>query len=227
MCVSRWPTVFVAALTLGLLSRGAAQAEGRWALGPEVGTAGIGLSLEYKASRHFVIRTAFDNFEYDGDVKGDVLTYKGKFRLNTGSLFLDWHPWANGWLVSGGAYMGARDAGGGPQLQAVNVIGGRTFTLDEARGINADVHIDQFAPTLALGWNNTFEHRRWGFKALAGVVFSEQPTVTLSRLNGPPLPPDIQALLDDAIKAEQQRIASHLDILKTYPLIELGVNYRF
>jgi hypothetical protein len=216
-----------AGLAMALCATGTAAAQSRWSLGAQVGSSGIGAEAGYMASPHFAIRGEFDNLEYEGEVKGQVLTYKGHFRLNTGALFVDWHPWANGWLVSGGAFFGSREAGGDPELQAVNTIGGQTFTLDQARGITSKIKLDDFAPTLAVGWNNTFYNNHWGFKALAGVVFSNQPTVTLSRAGTTPLPPDVQARLDAALRVEEQKIAGDTDILKTYPLIQLGVAYRF
>jgi hypothetical protein len=112
-------------------------------------------------------------------------------------------------------------------LHSVNTIGGRTFTLDEVPGIKAKAKLDQFAPTLGLGYNNTFYHKHWGFKAVAGVVFSQQPRVELSRLNGPPLDGALADRVRMAFQAEADKIDSHLTILKTYPLFELGVAYRF
>jgi hypothetical protein len=215
------------ALAVSLLAAHGAAAQSRWSLGADIGTMGVGAEVGFMASPHFTLRGDFDYFRYDGEVNGSVVTYKGHFHVATGGLFGDWHPWANGWLVTAGAFIGARDAGGGPQLQAINTIGGQTFTLDEARGINAKIKLDEFAPTLALGYNNTFQHKHWGFKALAGVVFSEKPTVELSRLNGTPLDTATFQRLQAALIAEQDKIADRLHILQTYPLIQVGVAYRF
>jgi hypothetical protein len=112
-------------------------------------------------------------------------------------------------------------------LESVTTIGGQTFTLDQVHGVRATAKLDQFAPTLGLGYNNTFLHNHWGFKAIAGVVFSDQPRAELTGVNQGVLDPATLARLQAAIAAEQARIDSHLSILKTYPLIELGVAYRF
>ena len=179
------------------------------------------------ASPHFTLRGDYDYFRYDGEAKGDVLTYKGHFHMSVGGLFGDWHPWANsGFLLTAGAYIGQREAGGGAGLESVTTIGGQTFTLDQVHGLKATAKLDQFAPTVGLGYNNTFLHKHWGFKAIGGVVFSDQPRVQLSTVNGA-LDPATLARLQDAIAAEQDKIGSHLTILKTYPLVEIGVAYRF
>lgn len=225
---NRRPWALAAGLALALTTAGGAAAQSRWSLGAQIGSTGIGGEVAYMASPHFTLRGDFDYFRYDGEVEGDAVTYKGHFNVTTGGIFGDWHPWAsNGFLVSAGAYIGARDAGGGPQLHSVNTIGGQTFTLDEARGIEAKIKLDEFAPTLAIGYDNTFLHKHWGFKARAGVAFSNKPRVTLSRLSGTPLDPDTAARLETAIQAEQAKIADRTEILATYPVIQLGVAYRF
>jgi hypothetical protein len=214
-------------LAIGLATAGGAAAQSRWSLGTQIGSTGIGGEVGFMASPHFTLRGDYDYLRYDGEVHGDTLTYKGHFHMSVGGLFGDWHPWAsNGFLVTAGAYIGAREAGGGAGLQVINNIGGQTFTLDQVRGVKATAKLDEFAPTIGLGYNNTFLHKHWGFKAIAGVVFSEQPRAKLSLVNGT-LDPATQQRLQAAVEAEQDKISNRLTILKTYPLFELGVAYRF
>jgi hypothetical protein len=215
------------ALAVCLATAGSAAAQSRWSLGTQIGTTGIGGEVGFMASPNFTFRGDYDYFHFDGEAKGDTLTYKGHFHASVGGLFGDWHPWANGFLLTAGAYIGARDVGGGAGLQSISTIGGQTFTLDQVRGLKAEAKLDQFAPTLGLGYNNTFYHKHWGFKTIAGVVFSDQPKAELSFVGGANLDPATLARLQAAIQAEQAKIDSHLAILKTYPLIELGVAYRF
>ena len=220
-----WAAATVLVLGLAMASRASAQSQ--WSLGAQVGTSGIGGEVAFVASPHFTLRGSYSWLHYDGEVKGDVLTYKGHFHLSMGGLFGDWHPWAShGFLLTAGAYIGAREVGGGAGLQSVNTIGGQTFTFDEVHGLKATAKLDQFAPTLGLGYDNTFLHKHWGFKAQAGVVFSDQPRAELSTVNGILDPATLQRL-QMAIQAEQAKIDNHLTILKTYPLVELGVAYRF
>jgi hypothetical protein len=217
-----------AGLVLAVATGGAAAAQSRWSLGTQIGSSGIGAEVGFQASPHFTVRGDYDYLHFDGTVDGDYVRYKGKFDISVGGIFGDWHPWAsNGFLFTAGAYIGARNAGGGAELQSVNNIGGQTFTLDQVPGIKAKIKLDEFAPTLGLGYNNTFLHKHWGFKAVAGVVFSEQPKVELSRLNGPPIDGALADQVRAAFAAEEAKIQSNVAILKTYPLIELGVAYRF
>jgi hypothetical protein len=216
-----------AALVIGLVTAGAASAQSPWALGAQIGSSGIGGEVSYSASPHFTFRGDYDWLRVDATVKGDALTYKGHFHMSVGGLFGDWHPWANGFLFTAGAYIGQREAGGGAGLEVINNIGGQTFTLDQVRGLKATAKLDQFAPTVGLGYNNTFYHKHWGFKAIGGVVFSDQPRAQISTVSGSALDPATLARLQAAIEAEQARIDSHLTLLKTYPLVELGVAYRF
>jgi hypothetical protein len=226
----RLATVFTAALTIASLS-GAAAAQSRWAVGADVGTPGLGAEISFMATPQWTIRLDGDSFDYNGTIRGTVLEYKGKLKLQTAGLFADFHPWtspgAAPFLVSFGAYMGTRQAGAQPQLQSVNTIGGDTFTLGEVGVLQGKVKLDSFAPFLGVGWNNTFYNKHFGVKIMAGALWGDQPSVTLSRTGGVALPPDVAARLQAALAAESARLSDKLDILKVYPVLQVGLAYRF
>lgn len=210
---------------------GAATAQSRWALGGDVGTPGLGVELSFMATPQWTIRLDGDSFDYNGTIKGAVLDYKGKLKLQTAGLFADYHPWtspgAAPWLVSFGAYMGTRQAGAQPELQSVNDIGGDHFTLGEVGVLTGKIKLDSFAPFVGVGWNNTFYNQHFGFKAIAGVLYGNQPSVTLSRTGGAVLPPDVAARLAAALLKEQDELSGRLDVLKFYPVLQVGLAYRF
>jgi hypothetical protein len=221
----RWvgPSVLLALIA----ASGPATAAGSFAVGADLGTSGIGAELAYRLSPKFVIRGDYDYFKYDGDIRGEVLTYKGDLKLQTGGAFLDFHPFNNPWLLSGGAYVGTRAADAQPTLQDVNRIGGDSFLRAEVGVVQAKLKLDQFTPFLGGGWNNTFYNNRWGFKVLAGAAFSNQPRVTLTRTGGATLDPAVAQRLATAFGIEEGSLSRDADILKVYPVLQVGLTFRF
>jgi len=206
---------------------GPAVAAGSWAAGAGLGTSGVGAEIAYRVSPKVVARADFDYFKYSGDIQGEFLTYQGHLKLVTGGLFVDFHPLKNPWMLSAGAYIGTRSAQAEPTLEAVNRIGGSTFLRDEVGTIQGKLKLDPFAPFIGVGWNNTFYNKHWGIKALAGAAFSKLPRVTLTRTGGIELPPETAQRLAAALGIEEGNIARNADVLTPYPVVQLGLTYRF
>jgi hypothetical protein len=84
------------------------------------------------------------------------------------------------------------------------------------------------APFLGLGYNNTFRTAgRIGFKAVLGVAFGEDPTVDLQRTGGEPLPAAIRTQFDQELRNEEAELQEDAKDLKTLPVVQVGLTYRF
>lgn len=143
------------------------------AVGVTAGTTGVGAEVQFALGPIFVLRGAVDTLGYDLDESYDDVDYSGRFDFDTLGGFVDLHPFANGFFVSGGAYVGQRDIGLNATPSAPVNIGGQTFTPAQVGTLTGQIKLKDVAPFAGLGFDNTFTRSsRWGFRALAGVAWS-------------------------------------------------------
>lgn len=195
------------------------------AIGGQVGTTGAGLEVQFSVGPMFVLRGAVDTLGFDVDETLDDIDYSGRLDFDTVGAFVDLHPLANGFFISGGAYVGQRritlDA---TPTGPVN-IGGQSFTPAQVGTLSGEVRLKDVAPFVGLGFDNTFTRTsRWGFRALAGVAWSEEPQVDLDATGGTlSNDPTFRARLED----ERASIQSDVEDYGFYPVLQLGLNYKF
>lgn len=206
------------------LSAGSAAAQ-NVAIGAGVGTTGVGLEAQLKLGPIFVLRANIDQLDYDFDESYDGIDYSGAFDFDTVGGFVDMHPFGNGFLISGGAYIGDRDISLGATPTAPVNIGGTTYSPSQVGTLSGAVKLQDIAPFVGVGYDDTFIRRgRWGFRAIAGVAFSDTPQVGLDSTGGS-LSNDatFQARLDDEARAIQDDVEGY----GLFPVVQVGLNYRF
>lgn len=209
----------------------AAQAQdGRFAIGAQAGTTGVGIEAQFKVSDRVTIRGGFDSLGFDEEVEGDDILYNGELDFSTGGVFADLHPTGGAFFVSAGVYFGDRQVtvSGTPAPGTTVEIGDDVFTAAEVGTLSGALDFGGTAPFVGLGWNNTFTtSRRWGLKFLVGAAFGSDPEATLTRTGGTVLPPADQARLDAELQAEAMEIEQEADGFTVYPVVQLGLAYRF
>ena len=216
----------VAVLSTPALAQGVAP--GRVAVGAQVGTTGVGAEVQVRASDMIVVRGSVDTFRYDEEFETDDIDYDGELDFTTGGAFVDLHPFGNPFFVSAGGFAGQRTVEVTGTASRSVVVGGQTLTPVQFGRLVGEADFGDTAPFLGIGFNNTFTHDgRWGFKVLAGAAFGGDPEVTLRREGGDPLPPAVQAQFDADRAAEEQELEDELEALKTLPVVQLGLSYRF
>jgi opacity protein-like surface antigen len=227
----RLATTLAVAAVLGAVAAlpAAAQTTDRFALGGQIGTTGVGVEGQFAASRQVTLRATADAFQYDdAEFETDNVNYDGELELNQGGLFVDLHPAGSPLFVSAGAYFGDR----GADLRATAIgpvqIGGQTFTAAEVGTLEGEVDLGDFAPFVGAGFNNTFTTGgRVGFKALIGAAFGGDPEVELRRVGGATLPATVQAQLEAELANEERELESDAEDYNIYPVLQVGLAFRF
>ena len=129
----------------------------RLALDGSLGTSGFGLNLQYKIHERVVFRGGYSYLNYDvADENYDGVDYDVSIDMNTLAGTIDFHPFANGFVISGGAI------GGGDKQVSLRgrfiedqeiEIGGNIYTPEDVGVLTADVTLDDLAPYLGIGWD--------------------------------------------------------------------------
>lgn len=195
------------------------------AIGATVGTSGLGVEGQISLGPVFTLRGALDKLSHDFDVDYDGVDYGAELAFDTVGAFIDLHPLGNGLFISGGAYSGRRDiALLATPTQPVD-LGGQTFSPSQVGTLEGRIKLDDIAPFVGLGWDDTFHRRsRWGLRALAGLAFSAEPQVALNSRGGT-LSND--ANLQARLHQEAARIVDQADGYGVFPIVQLGLNYKF
>jgi len=195
------------------------------AIGATAGTSGLGAEVQVRLGPIFTLRGAVDRLTHDFDETYDGVDYEGDLAFDTLGGFVDLHPFANALLISGGAYVGDRNVRISATPSGPVEIGGQTYSPSQVGTLDGEIKLTNLAPFVGIGWDDTFTRQgRWGFRAIAGVAASDKPEVAL-KSSGGSLSNDaaFQARLND----EAKRISEDTDGYALFPVIQVGLNYKF
>ena len=211
-----------------------------FSLGAQASTLGWGVSGGYDVTDAVTVRAMFNHFDYSFDRTKRGNKFEGDLELLTLGLMMDWHPFDGGFRLTSGAFMNNSGLVAGAKGENVK-IGDRRYSgsLD----LNAD--FDWFAPYLGVGYTGSRNRGGFGFVFDAGVLF--QGVANLSARGSASgeagsctfevddegratLAGDAvceNAYLKFYLESEHAELARDLDDFKLYPVVSLGVSYRF
>jgi len=197
------------------------------ALGPKIGTTGIGLDLVFGVNPYLNIRSGFNygsftwplgvgNEDYDMDV--DLLSVP---------LLLDIYPFGGHFRISAGLYIQPSNKAAidttptGPQQ-----VGSHTYAPEVIGTLSGEIKFDNtVAPYVGIGFGNTVgEDQLLTFSFDLGVIFQSYTVALNSNGSG------MDALLDtfrEDLKKEEESIQSDLDNFELFPVLTLGIAYHF
>ncbi len=218
------------ALSLLAASAGAAEAQSRHPRSPitaalNAGTTGVGAEVQLSLGPVFVLRGGIDTLGYDFDQSYSDVDYSGRFDFDTVSGFVDLHPFLNGFLISGGVYVGDRTINLNGQPTAPVDIGGATFTPAQVGTLSGRIKLSETAPFVGIGYDDSFYREgRWGFRGIVGVAWSQEPEVGLSSTGGTlSNDPAFRARLEQ----EARDIQEDAEDKAFFPVVQLGLTARF
>ncbi len=214
--------VVLAALAV-LVAAHSARSEGI-AVTPNLGLSGLGVDVTYRLSSRFNLRaggTLPSTPELKDAKIGDV-KYDLKPKLGGLNAFVDWHPFAGGFHVSGGM-MTLRDSW---TLEAVPLstykLNGVTYAAREVGTLSGEIRFgNTLAPALLVGFGNAVRPgRRMRVVFDAGLAYVGKQDFILDASG--PLAGD--ATFRHDLEAERRNQSAEHSLL---PVVKLGLAYRF
>lgn len=194
------------------------------ALGLKIGTLGIGADLTAGLSEHLNLRGGANmiNVRYSG-VESDDVAYDADIQYTSLSLLLDWHPFANHFRISGGAFWNNDDNTLEAQFADSQSVGGGTYTPEQIGTITGTLDMAQIGPYLGIGYGNAVGTQgRLSFAFDIGVMFQDyEVTLTADGLLA-----QNPGFLDD-LDEEASDLEDELNSLGIYPVLMFGIAYRF
>lgn len=215
---------------------------GRVGIGVKASLLGGGAEVAVRLTHHTNIRAGFNVLSYSRDFNKDGITYNGTLGFKTVEAHYDIFPFAGNFHVSPGLLIYAGD----PITANVKVPGGQTFTLggatyysDTATPLSGTGKIDfnRAAPVATIGWGNLVprNHKHFSVPFEIGVAFQGSPKATLNLAGSACAAPGnvncVPAATDSGVQAnvqsEQSKLNDSMSLFKAYPIISIGVGYKF
>jgi len=210
-----------------LATAGAAHAEKRVAIGVAGGTTGVSGEVSFKANRFIHLRGGYNYFQYDLDDGYEDIDYSGELDLSNFGAFVDLHPFGNGFVLSGGAFMGDKALNLVAEPSSTYEIGDQTFTSAEVGTLHLDAELESTAPFVGLGWDTTFQgDGNWGLRLLAGAMFTGTPSIDVYTEGGTRTP-EQDAALQQEIAEEEANLQDDVDGYEVYPVVQIGLTFAF
>jgi len=218
----------------------------RWALGLRAGSSGLGAELALGLSERFDLRAGYYGGTYSGSVNYDGIDYDADLKAQAGALMLDFRPFAGGFRITAGVYSAPPDIAFRHIANNDSYeIGGAQYTADGR--LDGDIDLGGVTPYAGIGWGGgSGRAPGFGMSLDVGVMFAQSPSISLQAtgracnssvlacdpngLSGfdvnDPSDPRAQTFQDE-LEQERQNVEDDVSNYNLWPVISLGVHYRF
>ncbi|MDX8396090.1 MAG: hypothetical protein R8K22_06725 [Mariprofundaceae bacterium] len=186
------------------------------AVGAKVSTLGLGIEATTNVIPMVLnARVLVSGFNYSRDITDTSVTYNAKLKLLSVGAIADWYPLAGKFRVSGGLFYNGNKFTMNAKNTGNVVIGGTTYTSPTVTG---EIKFNSFAPYLGLGYGDAISSGSpLGFNIEVGALYQGAPKSSITA-------PAVSAA---DIAAEKKKLDDSLNSFKFYPVIALGMTYKF
>lgn len=220
-------TASILSIVLALGSSSALANPGIVAIGPKIGTQGIGLEARTPITENFFGRVGGNFFEYNKDYDDGEIKYKGKLKLLTVPLMVDYHPFdGSGFRVSvGGAYNGNKLTAKATPTKSITLYG-TTYTPGALGTINSELKLGSAVAAIAtIGYDSSFvSNSPLSFNFEAGAMYSGKSKLKISATG---FAATQTQTLADLRKDANKSLDDVKKYLQFYPILSIGLNYSF
>lgn len=208
-----------------------------------LGTLGYGAELDYPLNSYWNVRVQVNSFNYDDDFNESDIEYKGELDLSTFGALVDLRPFEGTFKLTAGLFSNKNSLSAGASSAADKVfdIGGQRFSGSASNPLALSAQVDlgkSSAGYVGLGWGNSYE-TGLTFNFELGALLSGSATANLTAsgtafsVTQPQLQFDVQGSSAAAVQfrqelaIEQASLQEDLDDFEVYPVVALGLGYRF
>ncbi len=193
-----------------------------WGVNLKAGTLGAGVELSKGLSDKFSVSLGFNAYNYKTSDTTSDISYDFKLELQSAALLANYHPFSGVFRLTGGVLYDNNELSlTGKPSGATYTINGVTYSSSAVGNLTGKLTFNKTAPYLGVGWGNR-PNSRFGLSADIGALYQGSPKLSLSATG---------ALSDPALAAdlERERASAESDLskYKWYPVLSLGVYFRF
>jgi hypothetical protein len=189
-------------------------------VGLKLSTLGYGAELSTPLSESWNARLGINQFTYSNTGTTSDVDYDVKLKLQTVAAIADWHPFQGVFRMSVGYFYDNNrlDMTGKPTAGGTYDFNGTPYAVTDVKG---KLSFSKGAPYFGLGWGNPVaKDSNWGFSFDIGAMYQGKPKFALSAAG-------CTGACATDLEAERAKAESDLSGYKWWPVIALGVSYKF
>lgn len=188
-----------------------------------LGTPGANAQLGFALSPSVGLRLGVNGYNRNYNTTSGQVLYDGKLKLQSLEVLGDWYPMGGGFRLTAGLVANSNkfDLTGRPSSGSYT-FNGRTYSAAQAGTVVANVDFRSTAPYLGLGFGGETSGRGLYFTGDVGALFQGSPQVRLTATGAAANP-----ALGSDLAAEEARLRDDLNNFKIYPVVRVGIGYRF
>ena len=188
----------------------------------KAGTLGLGADLTIGLCDYLGIRGTINGLTYNYNEAFDEANIDADLQLLTYGAILDWHVFGGGFRISIGALVNDNRIDLSADPNEPLELDGVSYDIASFTGT---VAFDEIAPYVGFGYGNAAgDDGRWHFSCDFGVLYQGDPQVSAMAVAKNPV---IQSALDAAVENERADIEDDISYGGWYPVIAVGVSFRF
>ena len=197
------------------------------ALGPKIGTTGIGVDLTFGVNNYVNLRGGFNYGAFTWKTKLGSTKYDMDVDMVTLPILLDIHPLGGNFHLTAGLYIQpdvSADINATPTSD--KQIGEHTYPPEVIGTLRGEVEAkNAVAPYLGIGFGNTVgEDRLLTLHLEIGVIFQSYDSTLTS--DGAGMTTKLDTFRED-LKKEEKNIQDDLNKLGIFPVVTLGLAWHF
>jgi hypothetical protein len=200
-----------------------------WELGLKASTLGGGVEVRKALGEQFAVRGVLNGYSYSLDEDYSDVQYEGDLDLRSGGLLLDWHPGGFWFRLSAGALVNGNELNlDAEPMSGTYEFNGVEYAAAQIGSATGTAEFDDIAPYLGIGFAKApAGERGLAFSVDVGVLFQGAPSFDLQVNCGTAVPVDTCAQIRRDADAERAQFEDDADDFEYYPVISVGVGYRF
>jgi hypothetical protein len=212
--------VFAVLLVMSCAAGTAVLADAAFAVGAKVGTMGFGVDVTGRLNSVLSLRGTINGADIDHEYSSSDIDYDGKVKVGGYGLLLDIFPFKGEFRISGGVFKNRNTVDVEAQPTSPVTIGDNEYTPQQVGTLSGDVEFDDVVPYLGIGVGNAAGiGNKWKFLLDVGVMYQGPGDVSLQATGTGVSAADLSQ--------EEADIEDDIEPYKVWPVIAIGVSYRF
>ena len=198
-------------------------------LGAEIGISTLGLGVEgsYAFNDTFSASMGLNHYTFStSDVSSDI-DYNIDLKLQSIALLGNYFPFHGAFRISAGIFSNDNKISMDAKPAGSYDIGNSQYSAADIGTLTAKVSFNKIAPYLGIGWGKR-ESRGFGITGDIGVLIQGSPKLEMMAtgpITNPSNPLYTQFTAD--LERERQSAQDDLSDFKMYPVLGVGLSYRF